>query len=253
VAVEAREGRERAALQLHYRDPQRRGVNDELVQGGATLRNDEEPNRVAASSKRLLNGPSTGDQFLVLCESLGRLALRAGHCARPLTAETAAVAATVLKSASAAVVEPASSGIAKSIATRLPVAARFAAAVRSEFGLGGLVAMRPVLVETSGGSRIAEWSARVTPAAPSVERRTIVATAASWRTLEVSAGTLEVPPRTFEVAAWIVGITSRPIELTSRPIELAPWALAVASGSIEWRSVTAAEGGSLAIPPWSIE
>ena len=65
VAVEAGQGRQRSALQLDHRNAQGRGVDDELIKRGASLRDDEQANRVAARGERLLDWAASGDQLLI--------------------------------------------------------------------------------------------------------------------------------------------------------------------------------------------
>ena len=68
VAVEARERRQRAALDLDNRDAQRRGMDRERVEGRAPLRHDQQSERIAARGERLLDGPAARDELLPFAE-----------------------------------------------------------------------------------------------------------------------------------------------------------------------------------------
>jgi hypothetical protein len=46
-------------------------MKDEPLERLATLRDDEEPDGVPARNERLLDGPPTGDELLVLAEQVG--------------------------------------------------------------------------------------------------------------------------------------------------------------------------------------
>ena len=73
MTVEAGDGGQRAALDLDDGDAQARGVQDELLQGQAALRDDEQPLRLAARDECLLDRPAAGDQLLVVREGEGRV------------------------------------------------------------------------------------------------------------------------------------------------------------------------------------
>ena len=83
VPIEPADGRDGAALDLHDRDAQRGGMEDELVEGGPSLRDDEQPPRLASGRERLLDRPPAGHDLLILGESLdGRGAIR-GRARQP--------------------------------------------------------------------------------------------------------------------------------------------------------------------------
>ena len=65
VAVEAGQRRQRPALDLDDRDPQVRGVQDELLERGASLRDDEQADRRPARDERLLDRSPAGDELFV--------------------------------------------------------------------------------------------------------------------------------------------------------------------------------------------
>ena len=70
MTVEAGQRGERPAFDLDDRDPQVRGVQNQLLEGLAPLRNDQKPMRLAAGDERLLDGVPAGDQFLVFSEQI---------------------------------------------------------------------------------------------------------------------------------------------------------------------------------------
>ena len=82
VAVEAGEGGQRAALHLDDRDPQARGVEDELLERLPALRDDEQADRGSPGDERLLDRAAAGDQLLVLGEEAGGRRRRAAIAVR---------------------------------------------------------------------------------------------------------------------------------------------------------------------------
>ena len=73
VTVEAGDRGQRAALDLDDGDPQARGVEDELLEGEAALRDHEHALRLASRDECLLDRAAAGDQLLVVCEGEGRV------------------------------------------------------------------------------------------------------------------------------------------------------------------------------------
>jgi hypothetical protein len=73
VPIEAAERGQRPSLDLDDGDAQRRGVEHELVQRGATLRDDEQADRLAMRGEGLLDRSSAGDDLLVGTEELRSL------------------------------------------------------------------------------------------------------------------------------------------------------------------------------------
>jgi hypothetical protein len=73
MTVEPGQGRERPALDLDDRDPQRRRVEHEALECQATLRRHQQPDRGPPGGECLLHRPSAGDQLLLGAERLGRL------------------------------------------------------------------------------------------------------------------------------------------------------------------------------------
>ena len=59
---------ERAALQLHDRDAERGGVDDQLVERGAAFGDNQQTDGFAARRECLFDGATTGDQLLFLAE-----------------------------------------------------------------------------------------------------------------------------------------------------------------------------------------
>ena len=72
VPVEAGERGQRSALELDDRDAQPRGVEHQLLQRSATLRDDQQAKRGTTGGERLLDGPPAGDELLVGSEAVGR-------------------------------------------------------------------------------------------------------------------------------------------------------------------------------------
>ena len=75
MAVEAGERRQRTAFDFDDRDPQVRGMEHELLEGGAALGDDEQPDGGPSCDERLLDGAAAGYQLLV-----GTEGLRRGQC-----------------------------------------------------------------------------------------------------------------------------------------------------------------------------
>src|SRR6516164_666636 len=73
MSVEAGDRGERAALDLHDRDPQPRGVEHELLERRPPLRYDEQAMGDAAGREHLLDGSAAGDELLVRAEHVGWL------------------------------------------------------------------------------------------------------------------------------------------------------------------------------------
>ena len=72
VAVEAGQRCQGATFDLHDRDPEVGGVQDQLLERLATLRHHEQPMSLATGDERLLDGVPAGDEFLVLPEQVAR-------------------------------------------------------------------------------------------------------------------------------------------------------------------------------------
>jgi hypothetical protein len=70
VPVEPAEGGQRTALDLDHGDAQGRGVQHEALEGLTAIRHHEQPPGGTASGECLFDGPATGDDLLVLGESL---------------------------------------------------------------------------------------------------------------------------------------------------------------------------------------
>ena len=65
VTIEAGERRQRPAFDLDDRDPQARGVQDDLLERLPALRDDEQPAGRPPGDERLLDRPASGDEFLI--------------------------------------------------------------------------------------------------------------------------------------------------------------------------------------------
>jgi len=76
VPVEAGESRERAALDLDDRDPERRRVEDDALERLPAMGHDEQPARGPARGERLLDRVAAGDDLLALVDEVVRLVLR---------------------------------------------------------------------------------------------------------------------------------------------------------------------------------
>ena len=72
VAVEAGQRGQRPAFDLDDRDAQVGGVQDELLERLAALRDDEQADRLAVGDERLLDRVAAGDELLVLAEQVAR-------------------------------------------------------------------------------------------------------------------------------------------------------------------------------------
>jgi hypothetical protein len=72
MTIEAGQGCQRSALDLHDRDPEPGGMEDELFERAASLRNDDEPVCGPTGCERLLDRASTRDELLVRAEQVGR-------------------------------------------------------------------------------------------------------------------------------------------------------------------------------------
>ena len=70
VAIEPGDRGQRPAFDLDDRDAQPRGVEDELFEGVASLRHDQEPERGPAGGEDLLDRAATGDELLVGTEQV---------------------------------------------------------------------------------------------------------------------------------------------------------------------------------------
>jgi hypothetical protein len=71
VAVEPGDGRQRPTFDLHDRDAQAGGMEDELLQGAPSLGDDQETVRDPTRCEGLLDRASTGHQLLVAAEEFG--------------------------------------------------------------------------------------------------------------------------------------------------------------------------------------
>lgn len=72
VAIEAGQRGQRTALDLDDGDAQVRRVEDQLLEGRATLRDHEQAACRSSGDERLLDGPTASDQLLVFAEGLRR-------------------------------------------------------------------------------------------------------------------------------------------------------------------------------------
>jgi hypothetical protein len=72
VAIEAGQRGQGPAFDLDDRDPQAGGVQDDLLERLPALRHHEQPARRASCDERLLDGPASGDEFLVGGQGIGR-------------------------------------------------------------------------------------------------------------------------------------------------------------------------------------
>ena len=68
MAVEAGDRGQRAALDLHDRDAQRRGVQDQRIEGGAPGGHDEQPPRLATCRERLFDRAAPGDELVAVAQ-----------------------------------------------------------------------------------------------------------------------------------------------------------------------------------------
>ena len=83
MTIETGEGRERSALDLDDRDPQVRGMEHELLERRALLRDDEQTDRGTTRDERFLDRASTGDELLLGPERLGRRQAPSAEAAGP--------------------------------------------------------------------------------------------------------------------------------------------------------------------------
>ena len=81
MAVEPGQRGESSAFDLDYRDAQVRGVQDELLERQAALRDDEQADGLAVGDEGLFDGVASGDDFLVLSQEVARR--RRGGRSRP--------------------------------------------------------------------------------------------------------------------------------------------------------------------------
>jgi hypothetical protein len=72
VAIEARDGGQRAALDFDDGDPQGRRMEDQPLEGLTSLRHDEQPAGGASGDERLLDRASPGDELFALGEQVRR-------------------------------------------------------------------------------------------------------------------------------------------------------------------------------------
>ena len=87
VAVEPGERRQRAALDLHDRDAQGRGMQHQLVERRASLRHHQQTAARPSSGEGLLHGPTTRHELLVIADLLrGREGSRRGPGCQPASA-----------------------------------------------------------------------------------------------------------------------------------------------------------------------
>ncbi len=78
VPIEPGERGQRPAFDLDDRDPQARGMQDELLERRAPLWHHEQPDRRSPCDERFLDRTTAGHEFLVRAERLGRWQRRAG-------------------------------------------------------------------------------------------------------------------------------------------------------------------------------
>src|SRR6185503_19602695 len=83
VAVKAGEGRQRAALHLHDRDPEARGMQDESLERLTALRDDEQAMGGPARDERLLDGTPPCHELLVVGQQVGWRDRRTERWRRP--------------------------------------------------------------------------------------------------------------------------------------------------------------------------
>ena len=144
------ERRQRPALDLDDRDPQVRGMQHELLEGGPALGDDEQPDGGTTRDERLLDRAAAGDELLVGTEGLRRRQRRRSRRAAVASARTAdrrygrsRARATVGR------VDPARAAPPGGPVVRPP--ARRSAGARS--------VVRPV----AGGSAVGRWPGRAGP------------------------------------------------------------------------------------------
>src|SRR5689334_22046780 len=89
VTVEAGERGQRTALDFDDRDPQVRGVKDDLFQRGPAVRNDEQPPSRTPRDECLFNRAAAGDQLLARLERVRRRQRRRSRSRRSIVEGTA--------------------------------------------------------------------------------------------------------------------------------------------------------------------
>src|SRR4051794_39337188 len=72
MAIEPRDSRQRAALDLDDRDPQARGMENESLERLAPARDHEQPQGGAARDERFLDRATAGDQLFALGQEVRR-------------------------------------------------------------------------------------------------------------------------------------------------------------------------------------
>ena len=146
MPVKPGHGGQRPALHFNHRDPEARGMQDEFLERHSALRDNQQPDRLAAGDKRLFNRSSTGNELLVIAKGERRVSDDSRPNGDPLPARaldgaakprTIAKSGTILPERSATGTCPIKAGSLKArrLRDRGGVTVTAAAEVRLEVGL----------------------------------------------------------------------------------------------------------------------